>query len=200
MEQGTGFNSMPLPSVTILKQKTRADLVNWKNNCQRKAEEFSNRSTEQGDFFDVLASAMAEKALCIETFLRKNPDHYGAEVVSLPLRKRPNWISQSTMPNPFRPTQEELGEKEDFKDKGLYQIGPNGKSGYPIPPLTSVLNGSVVENDRKRKLGELRDAAEFAKEAVLKMKKLKKSFEEAGVVDPPNNPKPDNFEINEKGE
>lgn len=174
--EGVSFTTQPLPTFKYLFTKTRVDIVSWKNNCQRKAEEFANKSGGEGDFWDLLAASMGEKAAHLESFLRKNPDHYGAVSPSA------GFFSQSSQPNPFRPRREEMHNNENH-------FFTNGVRGPQLQPLQTVTNGSVVdlspESSRKRKAEELREATQEAKDAVLRMKRLKSSLEEEEVTAPP---------------
>jgi len=189
---------MNIPTVQEMRLKTRADLINWKQNCQRKVQEYLGKEP-QTEFWVGLIECMEAKVDAITDFLEKNPNH---------LLNGPSFFSQTRERNPFRPTHQECqsGQTTPTYHRVTERVPPPGYT-----QKWEMATKMTPEENRKRKLQEtendmaqLKREAEELKEKFRAMKRMKCLLEAEEPSPPqeesaPPTPQTETFVLNEEG-
>jgi len=159
---------MNLPTEELMFQKTRPDLIGWKENCLRKAEEYKSKQP-QSSFWESLTELMEMKADIIQDFLNNHPDHF------MPTSTAGKTFLQANSPNPWRPTLQEVrrGDTGGTYHRTTERIPPPGKKwnwderDRPLP--LPVKKESPAEK-RKRELEEASQELETLQKQNAEMK------------------------------
>jgi len=204
---------MNIPTVQDMLQKTRPDLMNWRGNCERKAEEY-RRKDPPSEFWENLAELMDQKVAAINQFFLDYPDHY------LPPAYAPRSlrVSQAWSPNPFRPTHQEVqrGETGPTYHRASERVPPPGFTqkwekaeilDIPTPKMTPEQQRKRKAEELEKNMAELRRENDLVREKFQAMKRLRKELleeeEKEKEKEEPTAPqtlKTENFAFNEKGE